>query len=68
MLITRYEPYTGALPISLTSSGAFNGMLKASVFDLFEDIRFTGALRLPFFNGQGSGVAVGNTAGSVCSK
>jgi len=65
VLITRYEPYTGALPISLTSSGAFNGMLKASVFDLFEDIRFTGALRLPFFNGQGNGVAVGPNGGDV---
>jgi hypothetical protein len=28
-------------------------MFKASVFDLFEDIRFTGALRLPFFSGGG---------------
>ncbi len=65
VLISRYEPYTGALPISLTSSGAFNGMLKASVFDLFEDIRFTGAIRLPFFNGQGAGVAVGNQGNSV---
>jgi hypothetical protein len=65
VLITRYEPYTGALPISLTSSGAFNGMLKASVFDLFEDIRFTGAIRLPFFNGQGSGVAIGNSGQEV---
>ena len=65
VLITRYEPYTGALPISLTSSGAFNGMLKASVFDLFEDIRFTGAIRLPFFNGQGSSVAVGNGPNEV---
>lgn len=59
VLITRYEPYTGSLPVSLTSSGAFNGMLKASVFDLMEDVRFTGAIRLPFFNGQGAGVAVG---------
>ena len=65
ILGSRYEPYTGALPISLTSSGAFNGMLKASVFDLFEDIRFTGAIRLPFFNGQGSGVAIGNTGQEV---
>ncbi|HYJ38233.1 MAG TPA: hypothetical protein VEV87_06435, partial [Chitinophagaceae bacterium] len=65
VLVTRYEPYTGALPISLTSSGAFNGMLKASVFDLFEDIRFTGAIRLPFFNGQGSSVAVGTGGSSV---
>lgn len=65
ILINRYEPFTGSLPISLTSSGAFNGMLKASVFDLMEDVRFTGAIRLPFFNGQGAGVAVGNGGSNV---
>lgn len=65
ILINRYEPFTGSLPISLTSSGAFNGMLKASVFDLMEDIRFTGAVRLPFFNGQGAGAAIGNGGGGV---
>ncbi len=65
ILINRYEPFTNSLPISLTSSGGFNGMLKASVFDLFEDIRFTGALRLPFFNGQGSGAAIGTGGSSV---
>ncbi len=65
VLINRYEPFTGSLPISLTSSGAFNGMLKASVFDLMEDIRFTGAVRLPFFNGQGAGVAVGGGGANV---
>ena len=42
ILISRYQPYTGSLPVTLQSGGAFNGMLKASVFDLFEDIRFTG--------------------------
>jgi hypothetical protein len=65
ILINRYEQFTGSLPISLTSSGAFNGMLKASVFDLMEDIRFTGAVRLPFFNGQGAGVGIGNGGGNV---
>lgn len=65
ILINRYEPFTGSLPISLTSSGAFNGMLKASVFDLMEDVRFTGAVRLPFFNGQGAGVAVGSGGTNV---
>ncbi|HSB94468.1 MAG TPA: hypothetical protein VLC28_15195, partial [Flavitalea sp.] len=43
----------------LQSGGNFNGMLKASVFDLFEDIRFTGAIRLPLLSGQGTGVSVG---------
>ena len=49
VLVTRFQPYTGALPINLAGQDAFSGMLKASVFDLFEDIRFTGAVRLPFF-------------------
>jgi hypothetical protein len=64
ILINRYEPYTGSLPVVLQSGGAFNGMLKASVFDLFEDIRFTGALRLPLISGVGTGATVGGgTAG-----
>lgn len=59
ILINRYEPFTGSLPVVLQSGGAFNGMLKASVFDLFEDIRFSGAIRLPFISGIGTGVSVG---------
>jgi hypothetical protein len=59
ILINRYEPYTGSLPVVLQSGGAFNGMLKASVFDLFEDIRFTGAIRLPLISGIGTGAAIG---------
>jgi hypothetical protein len=59
ILISRYEPFTGSLPVVLQSGGAFNGMLKASVFDLFEDIRFTGALRLPLIGGLGTGAAIG---------
>jgi hypothetical protein len=49
VLISKYQPYTGSLPINLSGQDAFSGLLKASVFDLFEDIRFTGAIRLPFF-------------------
>ena len=49
VLVTKYQPYTGSLPINLSGQDAFSGMLKASIFDLFEDIRFTGAVRLPFF-------------------
>jgi len=56
VLVTRYQPFTGSLPINLSGTDQFNGMLKASIFDLFEDIRFTGAMRLPFF-GSGSGAA-----------
>ena len=47
----------------LQSGGAFNGMLKASVFDLFEDIRFTGALRLPLIGGLGTGANIGGGGG-----
>ncbi|HUR10490.1 MAG TPA: hypothetical protein VM012_03935, partial [Flavitalea sp.] len=65
ILINRYEPFTGSLPIQLQSGGAFNGMLKASVFDLFEDIRFTGAVRLPLISGLGGGASIGNQGTSV---
>ena len=65
ILINRYQPYTGALPVVLQSGGAFNGMLKASVFDLFEDIRFSGAIRLPLISGNGTGVGVGGGGTSL---
>lgn len=58
VLINRMQPFTGSLPVVLQSGGGFNGMLKASVFDLFEDIRFSGAMRLPFI-GSGGGTAIG---------
>jgi hypothetical protein len=59
ILIARAEPFTGSLPVVLQSGGAFNGMLKASIFDLFENIRFSGALRIPLISGSGTGVSVG---------
>nr|MBA4167200.1 hypothetical protein [Chitinophagaceae bacterium] len=65
ILVSRYEPYTGSLPVTLQSGGAFDGMLKASVFDLFEDIRFTGAVRLPLIGGLGTGAAIGGGSGGV---
>jgi hypothetical protein len=65
ILVSRYQPYTGGLPVVLQSGGAFNGMLKASIFDLFEDIRFTGAMRLPLIGGIGTGASIGNTGSSV---
>ncbi|RYZ24916.1 MAG: hypothetical protein EOP49_45340, partial [Sphingobacteriales bacterium] len=40
-------------------------MLKASVFDLFEDIRFTGAIRLPLISGLGTGAAIGGGNGGA---
>lgn len=65
ILVSRFQPYTGSLPVVLQSGGAFNGMLKASIFDLFEDIRFTGAMRLPLIGGIGTGVGVGTSGSSV---
>lgn len=65
ILINRYEPFTGSLPVVLQSGGAFNGMLKASVFDLFENIRFSGALRLPLISGTGTGASFGGGGGGV---
>jgi hypothetical protein len=65
ILINRYEPYTGSLPVVLQSGGAFNGMLKASVFDLFEDLRFSGAMRLPLISGTGTGVSLGAGGGGT---
>ena len=65
ILINRYEPFTGSLPIVLQSGGAFNGMLKASVFDLFEDIRFSGAMRLPLISGNGTGAGFGAGGGGI---
>ncbi len=41
----------------------FNAMFKAAVFDLFEDIRFTGALRLPLFGGSSSTAVSAGTGG-----
>lgn len=65
ILVSRYQPYTGGLPVVLQSGGAFNGMLKASVFDLFEDIRFTGAMRLPLIGGIGTGANIGGGGGGT---
>jgi hypothetical protein len=65
ILISRYQPFTGALPVVLQSGGAFNGMIKASIFDLFEDIRFTGALRLPLIGGIGTGASIGGGGGGT---
>ncbi|HXD76739.1 MAG TPA: hypothetical protein VN616_02970 [Puia sp.] len=63
VLVTKFQPYTGSLPINLAGQDAFSGMLKASIFDLFEDIRFTGAVRLPFFgSSSANGLATSNEA------
>jgi hypothetical protein len=68
VLVTQYQPFTGSLPIQLGGAEPFNAMFKAAVFDLFEDIRFTGALRLPLFGGSSStavGVGSGGTSIAV---
>ena len=63
VLVTQYQPFTGALPIMLGGNEPFNAMFKAAVFDLFEDIRFTGALRLPLFGGSSSTAVSAGTGG-----
>ncbi|HTQ28410.1 MAG TPA: hypothetical protein VMI35_09790 [Puia sp.] len=65
VLATRYQPYTGSLPMQPGGGEAFNAMFKASVFDLFEDLRFTGAMRLPLFGGSSSAPVVTNPNASV---
>ena len=64
VLVNRYQPYTGSLPVVLNSNGGFNGLLKASVFDVMEDLRFTGAIRIPLINTVGGGTAFVNSTGS----
>src|SRR5262249_12803465 len=34
VLVSKYQPFTGSLPINLSGQDAFSGMLKASIFDL----------------------------------
>jgi hypothetical protein len=65
VLVTRYQPYTGVLPINMSNSGAFNGMLKASVFDLMEDLRFTGAMSIPLVSTAGTGTTVANNSATT---
>jgi len=62
VLVTNLQPYTGSLPIQ-NGGDAFDAMFKASVFDLFEDLRFTGAIRLPLF-GSSDETPVSNSASS----
>jgi hypothetical protein len=64
VLVTRYQPYTGSLPIQLGGGEAFNAMFKASVFDLFEDVRFTGAIQLPLFGGTSASPVATNPNGA----
>src|SRR5450432_75379 len=68
VLVTQYQPFPGSLPINLGGNEPFNAMFKAAVFDLFEDIRFTGALRLPLFGGSSAdAVSVGSGGVGVSS-
>jgi hypothetical protein len=65
VLVNKYQPFTGSLPIQLGGNEAFNAMFKAAVYDLFEDIRFTGALRLPLFGSTNTAVGIGSGGTSV---
>ena len=57
VLVTRYQPFTGSLPVNL-NNGAFNGLAQVSLLDVLEDVRFTGMFRSPLVNAAGSGVPV----------
>ena len=47
ILINRFQPYSGATgPVNLGNFNPLNGMVRVSVLDLMEDIKFTGAFRL----------------------
>lgn len=65
VLVTRYDPYTASVPVTLSSNNGFNGMINVSVYDLFEDLRFTGMIRLPLINTGGGGVSVGTSGSSL---
>jgi len=65
VLITRYEPFTNSVPVTLGNSGSLNGLFKVTVFDMFEDLRFTGMFRIPLINTAGSGVSVGSGGASA---
>ncbi|MEJ7737725.1 MAG: hypothetical protein WKF97_09890 [Chitinophagaceae bacterium] len=57
VLVTRYQPYTGSLPVTL-NNGAFNGLASVSIFDMLEDLRFTGMFRSPLINTAGQGYPI----------
>jgi hypothetical protein len=64
VLVTRYEPFTGSLPIN-PGGGGLNGLIKLGVVDMLEDLRFTGMFRLPLLNTAGAGVSIGGGGGGT---
>lgn len=58
VLVTRYEPFTGSLPVTNSANNGFNGMFKVTVYDMLEDLRFTGMFRSPLINTAGQGVPI----------
>lgn len=58
VLITRYEPFTGSLPVTNSANNGFNGMFKVTVYDMMEDLRFTGMFRSPLINTAGQGIPI----------
>jgi hypothetical protein len=69
VIFNNLQPYGGgAGPISLSNGGGFNGLFKASVYDIMEDYRITGAVRLPVGNdisGINGNTAFVNTGGGL---
>lgn len=65
VLVNRYQPYTGSLPVVLDNNAGFDALFKASVFDIMEDLRFTGAFRMPLINTAGSGSTFANSSSTA---
>lgn len=64
VLVTRYQAYTGSLPVNL-NNGALNGLIKVSAVDVMEDLRFTGMFRNPLINTAGQGIPIGTGSSNI---
>ena len=72
VIFNQFQPYGGGSgPIRLNNAGAFNGLFKASVYDVLEDYRITAAIRTPVlasdFTNVGGGGIFQSSGGSLLS-
>lgn len=50
VLVNKFQPYQGGVgPINLANSDPFSGLIRLGTSDLFEDIKFTGGVRVSPF-------------------
>jgi hypothetical protein len=59
VLVTRYESYTGSVPVT-PGGNALSGLIKVSVLDVMEDVRFTGMFRNPLISTGDVGASIGS--------